>query len=70
MFLINRNISSKIKRSKVTDYAALTSEKLAIYLANQSWLSKLYFKLWAKEKCSKKKKTTVVVIYEVMHAEH
>ena len=25
MFLKNRNISSKIKRSKVTDYAALTS---------------------------------------------
>ena len=24
MFLKNRNISSKIKRSKVTDYAALT----------------------------------------------
>ena len=25
MFLKNRNISSKIKRSKVTDYAALTA---------------------------------------------
>ena len=26
MFLNNRNISSKIKRSKVTDYAALSIE--------------------------------------------
>ena len=28
MFLKNRNISSKIKRSKVTDYAALMQEVL------------------------------------------
>ena len=28
MFLKNRNISSKIKRSKVTDYAALTERLL------------------------------------------
>ena len=30
-------------------YHFLTSEKLVIFLANQSCLSKLYFKLWANE---------------------
>ena len=32
VFLKNRNISSKIKRSKVTDYAALTKVKLLAML--------------------------------------
>ena len=41
MFLKNRNISSKIKRSKVTDYAALKcpmyfSLKIAFNLANRA----------------------------------
>ena len=36
MFLKNRNISSKIKRSKVTDYAALTCYKQNLnFLASQ-----------------------------------
>ena len=33
MFLKNRNISSKIKRSKVTDYAALNDLKFFIRVA-------------------------------------
>ena len=32
MFLKNRNISSKIKRSKVTDYAALTYVLISIVI--------------------------------------
>ena len=41
MFLKNRNISSKIKRSKVTDYAALTiednGEKIARTVLSPDW---------------------------------
>ena len=44
MFLKNRNISSKIKRSKVTDYAAL-SDPSSIYLKDDTnwtiWTVKL-----------------------------
>ena len=37
MFLKNRNISSKIKRSKVTDYAALRTYYLVRSIAWQEW---------------------------------
>ena len=36
MFLKNRNIISKIKRSKVTDYAALNSDTSHLDLGHQS----------------------------------
>ena len=48
-------------------YQLLTSERLVIYLVNQSCLSKLYFKLWAKEESSKE---NCGVINEVMHIKH
>ena len=35
MILKNRNISSKIKRSKVTDYAALNGDLCAIHLSSE-----------------------------------
>ena len=38
VFLKNRNISSKIKRSKVTDYAALKIDFLFLQLNNESIL--------------------------------
>ena len=31
MFLKNRNISSKIKRSKITEYAALSAKNIVLY---------------------------------------
>ena len=39
MFLKNRNISSKIKRSKVTDYAALRQGLLEIHVHGNSAVS-------------------------------
>ena len=37
MFLKNRNISSKIKRSKVTDYAALINVLVSIHFLNSGF---------------------------------
>ena len=47
MFLKNRNISSKIKRSKVTDYAALRTVVLFLFtdLFNFKRVSQLYLYL-------------------------
>ena len=45
MFLKNRNISSKIKRSKVTDYATLSIYKhhqLIIYLSSSYYMMYSY----------------------------
>ena len=45
MFLKNRNISSKIKRSKVTDYSALTQKLLkqgSLYHKLRNTFSKFY----------------------------
>ena len=49
MFLKNRNISSKIKRSKVTDYAALKGvnhEQAAFLVAAAHDLHLLSFESW------------------------
>ena len=35
VFLNNRNLISKIRRSKVTDYEALTYSELTVHMQNQ-----------------------------------
>ena len=55
MFLKNRNISSKIKRSKVTDYAALTSFE---------WL---YKKTGWESLASRREKSIRVLFYKMLN---
>ena len=47
MFLKKRNISSKIKRSKVTDDAALNGETLCTHLMITTIVSATNFSNWA-----------------------
>ena len=42
MFLKNRNISSKIERSKVTDYAALSRGNLSYLMKGYTQINVLY----------------------------
>ena len=49
MFLKNKNISSKIKRSKVTDYVALIYNVLRSYPAIFMKSSSLYMEIWSFE---------------------
>ena len=49
-------------------YQVLTSKKLIIFLANQSFLSKLFLELWDNKESSKE--NTVEVIYKVMYTGH